>query len=217
VRPASTSAMVHGMTDGRKPVTLSGTLSGTQDEVDGWNAGLSLTVTLRTSSRWNVSIGPKFNRQYVVAQYVTAVPNPANTSTFGADYVFAPLDYTELGLETRLNLAFTPDLSLEVYLQPLLSNGAYGDPKTLTAPSTYDFAAYTGPAPDRDFNVRSLRGNAVLRWEWRRGSTLYLAWQQSRQSYDPIDDFDFGRDRRALFSAQPDNIFVIKASYWLNP
>ncbi len=217
VRPASTSATLHGSTDARKPITLSGTLFGTRDEFDGWNAGLDLTVTLRTSSRWNVAIGPTFTRQYVVAQYVATVPNPANMATFGADYVFAPLDYTELGLETRLNLAFTPDLSLEVYVQPLLSNGAYGDPTYLTAPSSYDFATYTPGAPDRDFNLRSLRGNAVLRWEWRRGSTLYLAWQQSRQSYDPVDDFDFGRDRRALFSAQPDNIFVIKASYWLNP
>ena len=217
VRPASTSAMLHGSTDARKPVILSGTLAGTRDEFDGWNTNVDLTVTLRTSSRWNVAIGPTYTRRYVVAQYVTTAPNPDNTATFGADYIFAPLDYTEVGLETRLNLAFTPHLSLEVYAQPLLSNGAYGDPKVLTEPSSYDFAPYTGAAPDRDFNLRSLRGNAVLRWEWRPGSTLYVAWQQSRQSYDPIDDFDFDRDRRALFDAQPDNILVIKASYWLNP
>ena len=71
--------------------------------------------------------------------------------------------------------------------------------------------------PDRDFNVRALRGNAVVRWEWRRGSTLYLAWQQSRQAFEPFGDFDFDRDRRALFAAEPDNILVLKVNYWLNP
>ena len=33
-----------------------------------------------------------------------------------------------------------------------------------------------------DFDVRSLRSNIVLRWEWQPGSTLYLVWQQSRFS-----------------------------------
>jgi hypothetical protein len=56
----------------------------------------------------------------------------------------------------------------------------------------------------------------VLRWEWRAGSTLYLAWQQSRADYaSGTGDFDFTRDRQALFGAEPDNVFVLKVSYWL--
>ena len=35
---------------------------------------------------------------------------------------------------------------------------------------------------NRDFNVQSFRSNLVLRWEWRRGSTLYLVWQQDPES-----------------------------------
>jgi hypothetical protein len=78
----------------------------------------------------------------------------------------------------------------------------------------------SGPAPmftiqNPDFNVRSLRGNAVFRWEYRPGSTLYLVWTQSRSSSSPLGDFDFGRDRRALFRAHPDNIFLVKLSYWI--
>lgn len=71
--------------------------------------------------------------------------------------------------------------------------------------------------PNLDFNLRSLRGNAVLRWEWREGSTLFVAWQQRRSDSEPIGDFDFGRDRRALFQTRPDNIFLVKMNYWLNP
>ena len=66
-----------------------------------------------------------------------------------------------------------------------------------------------------DLNVRSLRGNAVLRWEYRPGSTLFLVWQQQRAGGEPFGDFEFGRDSRAIFEQRPDNIFVIKASYWI--
>jgi hypothetical protein len=72
-------------------------------------------------------------------------------------------------------------------------------------------------APRPDFNSRSLRGNAVLRWEWRPGSTMYFAWQQTRQGFAPVGDFDLRRDSDALFDAQPDNVFLIKVNYWLNP
>ena len=71
--------------------------------------------------------------------------------------------------------------------------------------------------PQPDFNLRSLRGNAVLRWEWRPGSTMYLAWQQTRRNVQPFGDFDLSRDAEDLFGSAPDNVFLIKVSYWLNP
>jgi hypothetical protein len=51
-----------------------------------------------------------------------------------------------------------------------------------------------------------------------------LVWQQDRASRllaDSIDErignFSFGRDARALFRIRPDNIFLVKVNYWLNP
>jgi len=66
-----------------------------------------------------------------------------------------------------------------------------------------------------DFSERSLRGNAVFRWEYRPGSVLYVAWTQSRLSDAAFGDLDFARDRSALLAARPDNIFLVKASWWL--
>ena len=66
-----------------------------------------------------------------------------------------------------------------------------------------------------DLNFRSLRGNAVLRWEYRPGSTLFLVWQQQRAGAERFGDFEFSRDANAIFRQRPDNIFVIKASYWI--
>jgi hypothetical protein len=76
-------------------------------------------------------------------------------------------------------------------------------------------AAFTIANPD--FNSRSLRGNAVYRWEYRPGSTLFVVWTQSRQQDAAVGvgNFDFARDRQELFSAHPDNIFLIKINYWL--
>jgi hypothetical protein len=66
-----------------------------------------------------------------------------------------------------------------------------------------------------DFNFRSLRGTAVVRWEYRPGSTLFFVWTQERSGSDTYGNFDFNRDRSALFSDRPVNVFQVKASYWM--
>ena len=66
-----------------------------------------------------------------------------------------------------------------------------------------------------NFNVRSLRGTAVMRWEYRPGSTIFFVWTQQRSGSEAYGDFDFSRDRSALFRDRPINVFQIKASYWL--
>ena len=78
-----------------------------------------------------------------------------------------------------------------------------------------------------DFNFLSLLGNAVLRWEWRSGSTLFLVWQQTRAQQmvgtkggrmeGDVGEFALGRDTRALFGLKPNNFFMLKLTYWLNP
>ncbi|MEP7002732.1 MAG: DUF5916 domain-containing protein, partial [bacterium] len=78
----------------------------------------------------------------------------------------------------------------------------------------------TGPAAafdvsNPDFNIRSLRGTAVLRWEYRPGSTMFFVWTQQRSGSESYGDFDFTRDKSALFRDRPINVFQIKASYWL--
>jgi len=68
---------------------------------------------------------------------------------------------------------------------------------------------------DRDFNVRSLVGNAVLRWEYRPGSTIFFVWQRNQADRASTGDFDFNDDLGALFGAPAVNRFIIKVNYWL--
>ena len=79
-----------------------------------------------------------------------------------------------------------------------------------------------GPAPsftidDADFNFKSLRGNVVLRWEYRTGSVFYFAWTQTRSHVESIGAFDLAANSRTLLKADSDNIFLIKFTYWLTP
>jgi hypothetical protein len=68
---------------------------------------------------------------------------------------------------------------------------------------------------DRDFNVRSLVGNAVLRWEYLPGSTIFFVWQRRQAESVFLGDFDFDRDLGALLAAPSDDRFMIKVNYWL--
>ena len=212
-----------------------------------------LQVTLNPNDRWRIQLGPSYDRRHASAQYVTSVADVLADQTFGRRYVFGGLNQTTASLRTTVNVTFTPLLSLQLYVEPFVSTGNYGELKELERPSTYNFLEYgadigtvsqdpggsydidpdgSGPAAsfnvsDRDFSYRSLIGNAVLRWEWRPGSTLFLVWQQSRvnalqgdglHGTDPwIGGFDLSRDMGDMFSTPADNIFVIKVNYWLNP
>src|SRR6478672_3030493 len=77
-----------------------------------------------------------------------------------------------------------------------------------------------GPAPafsfaDPDFTTRSLRGSAVLRWEYRPGSTVYFVWTQQRAGADALGTFDFGSAASAVFRDKAVNLFQVKVTYWI--
>ena len=69
---------------------------------------------------------------------------------------------------------------------------------------------------DRDFSVRSLVGNAVVRWEYRPGSTLFLVWQREQAGRSSVGDFDLGRDLGELWNVPAENRFMVKINYWLD-
>jgi hypothetical protein len=162
-------------------------------------------------------------------------------ATFGRRYVFADLDQEELSLATHVNVTFTPTLSFEAFARPFIGSGTFGGLKELARARSFTFDDYAltgaiardgstiivdpdadGPADsfevdDETFTTRSLRGSAVLRWEWRPGSTLFLVWQHQRSLEDARGDLRLGRDLRQLGRAIPDNVFVVKATWWINP
>jgi hypothetical protein len=234
-------------TDPRK--TLSGGLSlGTMDDRSGARSRrIGLELDGRPNSALRLRAGPTLERLHQTRQYVTAGADETASATYGRRYIFADLDQTTLGIETRVDWTFTPRLSLQLFAQPYVSAGRYSGFKAFRAPGTYEFDVYgacptgpasagasslcrdesgyladadgAGPAPAirfaaPDFTFRSLRGNAVLRWEYRPGSAIFLVWQQERARELALGDFDFGRDYGSLIRDPGRNTFLLKATYW---
>ena len=59
-----------------------------------------------------------------------------------------------------------------------------------------------------------ITGNAVLRWEYRPGSTIFLVWQRQQDDEVGVGDFRFRRDLDALWRAPAHNRFLVKVNYW---
>lgn len=196
------------------------------------------SLRVRPSGRVELSLGPQFTDRTNAWQYVS-------TRAVGGDdrYVFARLEQTTASLTTRVSYTFTPDLSLQLYAQPFISAGDYSRFMEVADPSASRFedrfrifdAERIRRVPDAgryeldldadgssdldfgdpDFNVREVRSNVVLRWQWRPGSELFLVWSRGAAAYGGDGRFDLRRDGRQLFEAAGDNTFIIKMSYWL--
>ena len=226
--------------DSRKTTRLSAHLTQSWTAAQERQTKADLTLSVRPTPALRLSLGPTFMQNHTLSQYVTTVVDPVAAATFGARYVFATLDQTELSMVTRMDWTFAPTLSLQLYLQPLISAGDFSELKEFAAPRTYDFGVYgqdkgvatptgsgttidpgdggaTFTVPNQNFTIRSLRANAVLRWEWRAGSTLFLVWQQNRDNDEALGDVRLGRDLDAVFSGgESRNVLAVKASYWLS-
>jgi hypothetical protein len=138
-------------------------------------------------------------------------------------YSFAHLDQRTVSMGLRLNYTATPDLTFEFYGAPFVSQGAYsqfrevsGTPKAEEYEGRYQ--PYTPPPNSQTaFKFTELRTNAVIRWEYRPGSTMFLVWAHGRQdSDDGSTRQSWSRDYRDLFALHPDNTFLIKIAHWLN-
>ena len=213
--PANWSASASVSSDTRKPVAVDGNVSYGSDAAGGWSTGAQAGIVLRPSSSVRVSIAPGVSRRLEMGQYVEQRQDAAATATYGTRYVFGELTQTTVSATTRVDWTFSPTLSLQVYAQPFAASGDFANFKSLSRPRSFEFDPYAGPlsyAPS--FNRRSLRGNAVLRWQYRPGSALFFVWQQQRATDGPLGDFDAGRDGRGIFEGQPSNVFLVKASYW---
>jgi hypothetical protein len=233
-------------TDSRHAVRGDASVSYYWDAQGGRSPSVSLSATYRPAPNINISFGPSWNPSRSETQYVQAVPDPTATAFYGTRYVLSAIDQRTLGLDTRVSWTFSPTMTLEVYAQPFFASGRYYDFKEYAARRSSQLSVYgrdqgtvtaaksggvttqytidpdgAGPAAaftigNPDFTDQSLRGNTVFRWEYRPGSVLFVAWTQSRFGELPFGDLQFRRDRDALLAARPDNIFLVKASWWLS-
>ena len=237
--PPNVSWMGRVVADPRRPVSGDLMTEGFVDDAGGGRRiGVFPTLTVRPSSRAELSVRPGFAWVKNPAQYI-------ETATAGGDtsYVVGALTQATTSLTAWLNVTFTPSFSLQLYAQPFLSAGRYAslaEVRAARASRLRDRVATFAPeavatltdgdllidrgggrsavtVADPAFSIRELTSNAVLRWEYRPGSALFVVWAQTRADDVGAPDFSVGRQARALWRAEPTNVLLLKASYWITP
>lgn len=208
-------------------------------ELDGLTYRLSGGLTVRPGTRWLLSVSPNYLRSVNPQQYIATIPDPSAAATYGARYVFGRVEQSEWSMPVRFSYAFTPDLTLEVFVQPFIASGRFDRFGELPAPRARDLRVYgraRGTSADsvdasgtswftadgtsiavarRDFNRTSFNSNVVLRWEWRPGSTVFVVWQQNRDGTAPSGDLVRIPHLFRGLSASGNQFLAVKISYWL--
>lgn len=224
-------------TDRRKPMSmeLSGDAGGTFNAKARWH-DVSPSVTIRPTNVFNMSVGLGYSWNRDPALWV------GNFSVLDTTrYVTAEILQTTLSLTTRLNWILSPSLSVEFYAEPFVSSGEYSDFKHVNDARagnfddryrTYRNIQENGDGTDSidvnddgffdfsldkpDFSYRQLRSTLVIRWEYRPGSVIYLAWQHGQERYIGDASFHSFKDIADIFRQDSDNTFVIKVNYWFS-
>jgi hypothetical protein len=207
------------------------------DDSRGWSLGGELN--LRLSNRLQISSSAWYEHLADTLQYVATEDTQA-----GPRWVLGRIDQDTWGFIVRVDLALTPELTVQYYGSPFIGTGRYTALKratnTLAAAASDRYHLYgpdeitysaernaydvteAGGGPrysfdNPDFSFRQFRSNLVARWEYKPGSTLYVVWSQGRTSAEPYWDDAFHSNWSNLWSAPADNVFLVKLSYWFSP
>jgi hypothetical protein len=238
-RPADYGVGLWVFSDNRKPVHGNVNFSTRRDVEQGGSANeeVSVGVTARPTPAIQLAVVPTYYRGVNARQYVARVDD--EVAPYGRRDVFARLQQQTLSLGLRANWTFRENVSLQLYAQPFVSAGRYSEFKEYAEPGTAQFTVYgedrgaiaqsgggyvvtpgDGGAAftisDPDFSVRSLRANAVFRWEYLPGSTLFVVWQQQRSGFDREGRFAPWNDAGSLLHEPAHNVFMVKLAYRLS-
>jgi len=251
IRPGAWEVQVGFQTDRRKPISIEPNFQYENliDYGNRWAVGLGFQI--RPAPNWELMLQPRYDTGLDPAQYVSTAGDVGFDPTYGSRYFFSDIRREQFSLETRLNVAVSPALTLQLYAQPLISSGNYVTTKQLLAAESFDFDVFEeGEAisngdevscvsgrtcvadgerfidwdgdgttdwsfSDQNFRIQSLRVNAVLRWEYRPGSTVFLVWQQNRRARYDESGFDLANGFNAIGAIPAENVFILKVNYWL--
>ena len=239
-RPANDFVSFNVNTDSRKQVVVGSEVDLGCSREHYCSQFANVSLQLKPASNMQLTLGPSWSHDETGAQFIRSFADSTATQFFQRRVVFAQLFQNTIGMDTRFNVTFSPTLTLEVFMQPLIASGTYSrwrefattrttrkltygvDIGTVTPTARGDSIDPDGAGPaqgfviaPRDFTFRSLRGNTVLRWEYRPGSTLFVVWTRSSRIPDRPEGSIRSSDFGDLFQGPSENIFLVKVNYWL--
>jgi hypothetical protein len=192
-------------------------------------------LTVRPMNTLSISLLPSYSHNENELQYVSQTDMNGD-----ARYIFGTIDQKVLSMSLRINFNITPDLTIQYWGQPFTASGDYSDLKMITDSKADQFTnryhIYTSDQisledniylvdedvdgnldygfENPDFTWDEWLSNLVIRWEFMPGSTAYLVWSQTRNSYTQDGTFDVWENMNLMFTdGKPINNFLVKFSY----
>jgi hypothetical protein len=233
--PGNLFGFVNVGTDSRRPLVGTFGVSGSRDDAGpGRQFAVSSTLSARVGGGTQLSLAPSVSWWRNPQQFVAS-----STLADSTRYVVGDLLQSTAALMFRASYALSSRLSVQLYAQPFLSAGEYrrlgevvaprasrlGERVTAFAPGTVRLTTSDRIEVQRadgtlgfgrpDYSFAELRSNAVMRWEYRPGSTLFLVWSQGRTMDGEPGPFDVGGQGRELLRAPGTNVLLVKVSHWL--
>lgn len=213
LQPASHRYNVGLWSDGRKRWGGHISFNSFRDEGGSWQRSVGSSFRIQPSDRLQANVSANYTFAQDAAQWV----KNADLDEDGVDeHIYGRLDRNVLNLTGRATYSFHRDMTLEAYLQPFVAAGDYTDLRRLAAPRSFLFEPVL-ISDDPDFNNKSLRGTIVMRWEYLRGSTLFLVWNMATSDTGRAGVFSPLRDLGTGFTAPGTHAFVAKLTYWFTP
>ena len=198
-------------TDSRKRIRLSADAHFYGNREGGYNRSYNLFLNYQPRPQVQMTISTGVTDGHDVAQWIQ---NEDVTGDGVTDYIYGELKRDVVNVTARGTYAFTRDMTLEVYMQPFVAVGDYYNIRRLAQPKSFEFEPVT-ISNNPDFNSKSFRSNVVFRWEYRRGSTVYLVYNVNNSEQSRPGEFSAFRDLRSGFGAAGTQVLMVKFNYWL--
>jgi len=191
-------------------------------------------LTYRPTNSLDISLSQEYSLSPNKTQYVTEAS--INDSP---RFITAEIDQKTLSASLRINYTINPNLTIQYYGQPFISNGIYKNFNFINNPvadNLYDrIDLYTTNQisfdgtnyfidenrdgtidyefENPDFSFVQFRSNLVVRWEYRPGSEIFLVWSQGNVGTQDPNDRLFRSLDNQIFEEKAENTFLIKATY----
>lgn len=195
---------------------------------------VSASIVYRPINALSVSMSPAYTSSHHDLQYVTDLRPPLHEHR----YILGTVDQKIYRLTMRSSYNLTPNLTFELWAQPFIATGDFSNFKHTLVPFADEYserfrhflptelrhesneihvlengqtAGYSFSNPN--FNLREIRTNLVMRWEYIPGSTFFLVWSSNGSAFDSNSDSQFRHQWNELWNVNARNTFLLKYTY----
>jgi hypothetical protein len=186
-----------------------------------WLAGGQARLAFRPGASLETQVEVQVERNVYPGRYALSD---------GPTLWFANLESPLASVVVRQLVVLAPRLTLQLFAQLFVDYGRFGPYWSASSPDrapihpgdlvpgTPSFAPAGQPGPQApDFHDTILNLNAVLRWEWRLGSTLYAVYQRSQSELPWLGPGSPPANLLPGSLTRSTDTFLLKFTYWWNP